>query len=1018
MTKPLLCNSVLRLFVGALAALLLVPESAFAQPAKLKDEMRLPWQRPLAGYLRSWLVLGEFPNPDRKALDVDFLGERGGEAQIRPAAGMTHKRPDGSQAVWTQYTSDRDIVNFLRAFPGRPASNVVAYAFTTIDRPAAGKALLSLGSDDGVAVWLNGERVHHNPASRAVTPDEDQVEVYMPAGVNSLLLKVEQGAGDWGFILRVLEPGAIPRAAALSASIQPSESGTLTLTTNSPGDFPVKVEVMAAGGRIQAEKTAPRGANISFPTASWPEGAYEIRVTAQDWQGRPERAFLPWFKGDALAALKNLVATAPKGKIASADAGHHAMLAEMVLDRMQGKLDSLDRAPLPTLYTILMEFQELEQQRKGGPGPVHSSGFVRLAYQDDIDGSTQFCRAYLPGSYDPSKKWPLVLELHGYNAESPVYVRWWSVDARHNGLAERHNIIFVEPHGRGNTSYYGIGDRDVLRCMQLAKEQFRVDDDRVYLTGQSMGGGGTWHVATRHPELFAAIAPVFGGWDYHVILPEERLAKLTPRERYLFESQSSYVQADSLLNLPIFVNHGDADQSVNVDQSRYAVRMLQRWGYNLRYREHPGKGHGGLGNDDEMIDWLLQYKRDLNPPRVRVRAADLKSASAYWVRIDQRADQRAFMVAGAEVVGPNAIRLDTDNVLAVTLSPASPLIDPAKPLWVSWNGAPAQSVPLKDGRVTLYADGYAPAPLRKTASVAGPMADVKTTPFAVVVGTISPDPMMRELCNRKAEALASDWKNWQHVPLRLYKDTEIPETELSKYSLLLIGASDANAVTRKLAGSLPLKISGDEISIDGRSFKAPDAAVAMVYPHPLNPERYVLLAAATSPAGMYFLDPLDGDLGAFDFAIVDGALANSHRGRPVEKIRVAAGLFDRNWRIADTLLDKGDPEIRAKAPLRKVRPDLTTALVGVFQLTPELLDAYAGQYQVRDATVTVTKEGDRLVAHVPNQPPMPLYAESETVLAVEGADIEINVFRDSSGKVTGLMVRLPNQPAFPAKKIK
>jgi hypothetical protein len=49
---------------------------------------------------------------------------------------------------------------------------------------------------------------------------------------------------------------------------------------------------------------------------------------------------------------------------------------------------------------------------------------------------------------------------------------------------------------------------------------------------------------------------------------------------------------------------------------------------------------------------------------------------------------------------------------------------------------------------------------------------------------------------------------------------------------------------------------------------------------------------------------------------------------------------------------------------------------------------------------------------------MPLYAESETVLAVEGADIEINVFRDSSGKVTGLMVRLPNQPAFPAKKIK
>lgn len=1018
MRKPLLRNSVLGLSACALAALLLIPQSTLAQSAKLKDETRLPWQRPLAGFIRTWLVLGEFPNPDRKALDVDFLTEHGGEAKIRPTAGMTHQRPDGSQAVWTPYTSDHDIVSFFRALPGRPTANVAAYAFTTIARPAAGKVLLSLGSDDGVAVWLNGQRVHYNPASRGVTPDEDQLEVSLLAGANSLLVKVDQGAGEWGFVLRLLEPGAIQATPTLSASILPSQSGTLAITTNSPGAFPVKVEVMAAGGRIQAEKAAPRGAQVSFPTAGWPDGAYDIRVTTQDWQGRPERAFIPWFKGDALSALKRLVATAPKGNVATAEAGHHAMLADMVLDRMQGKLDSLDRAPRPVLYGILMEFHELEQQLKGGPGPVRSSGFVRLAYQDDIDGSTQFCRAYLPASYDPSKKWPLVLNLHGYNGENPVYVRWWSVDTRHNGLAERHNIIFVEPHGRGNTSYNGIGDRDVLRCIQLAKARFHVDDDRVYLTGQSMGGGGTWHVATRHPELFAAIAPVFGGWDYHVVFPEDRLAKLTPPERYSFERQSSFAQADSLLNMPVFVNHGDADPAVNVDHSRYAVRMLQRWGYNVRYREHPGKGHGGLGNDDEMIDWLLQYKRDLNPRQVRVRSADLKSASAYWVKLDQRADQRAFMVADVEVVGPNAIRLDTDNVLAVTLSPASPLVDPAKPLRVSWNGAPAQSAPLKDGRLTLTADGYSPAPLRKTASVAGPIADVRATPFAVVIGTISPDPMMRQLCNQKAETLASDWKNWQRVPLRLYKDTEIPEADLSKYSLLLIGGSDANAVTKKLAGSLPLKISGDEISIDGRSFKAPDAAVSMVYPHPLNPQRYVFLAAATSPAGMYFFNPQDNDLEAFDFAIVDGALANSNRGRPIDKIRVAAGLFDHNWHVTDALLDKGDPELRAKAPLRKVRPDLTTELVGGFQLTPQLLEAYAGQYQIRDTVVTVAKEGDRLVVHVPNQPPMPLYAEAETVLAIEGADAQVNVFRDSTGKVTGLMVRLPNQPPFPAKKIK
>ena len=51
--------------------------------------------------------------------------------------------------------------------------------------------------------------------------------------------------------------------------------------------------------------------------------------------------------------------------------------------------------------------------------------------------------------------------------------------------------------------------------MAEARKLFSVDDNRVYLTGESMGGWGTWNVATRHPELFAAIAPVFGGVDYH-----------------------------------------------------------------------------------------------------------------------------------------------------------------------------------------------------------------------------------------------------------------------------------------------------------------------------------------------------------------------------------------------------------------------------------------------------------------------------------------------------------------------
>jgi dienelactone hydrolase len=291
-----------------------------------------------------------------------------------------------------------------------------------------------------------------------------------------------------------------------------------------------------------------------------------------------------------------------------------------------------------------------------------------------VDDSPQFCRAYLPADYTPARRWPLVVNLHGYNPPNPPYVRWWSVDQRHVAAADQYGFIEIDPHGRGNTSYLGIGDIDVLRCIETAKGQFAVDENRVYLTGYSMGGGGTWHVGTRHPELFGGIAPIYGGWDYHVRRSEEELAALTPRQRFIEERRSSFAQADALLTTPLFVNHGDADVLVDVSHSRYAVRMLQRWGYDVQYWEHPGLGHGALGCEDALFRWFLDHPRDRHAARVRVRSGWLKSAAAHWVRVQQQADPYAFILADAEMVGPNTVRLDTENALEVTLSPGGPLV--------------------------------------------------------------------------------------------------------------------------------------------------------------------------------------------------------------------------------------------------------------------------------------------------------------------------------------------------------
>jgi len=165
-----------------------------------------------AAPLCDWLICGEFPylppgeitNVNTNGLVRDYLTEHGGETGIVPQAGMTHSRPDGTQAVWTQYHFATPKVDLRALFERqqRPVEQVVAYAYTTIDAKTAGKVLLSLGSDDGIKVWGNGNFVFEKHARRACIHDDDQVEIPLQAGKNCLLLKIDQGSGPWAFTVR------------------------------------------------------------------------------------------------------------------------------------------------------------------------------------------------------------------------------------------------------------------------------------------------------------------------------------------------------------------------------------------------------------------------------------------------------------------------------------------------------------------------------------------------------------------------------------------------------------------------------------------------------------------------------------------------------------------------------------------------------------------------------------------------------------------------------------------------
>ena len=112
---------------------------------------------------------------------------------------------------------------------------------------------------------------------------------------------------------------------------------------------------------------------------------------------------------------------------------------------------------------------------------------------------------------------------------------------------------------------------------------------------------------------------------------------------------------------------------------------MQRWGYDVRYREYPGWAHEDLQYRDEITAWFLRQRRAEAPREVRIRAIDLEGANAWWVRVESAERPLEMIEADAEMIAPGRLRLDTRNVASLVLSPP-PALAGSGPMQVVWNG--------------------------------------------------------------------------------------------------------------------------------------------------------------------------------------------------------------------------------------------------------------------------------------------------------------------------------------------
>lgn len=183
-------------------------------------------------------------------------------------------------------------------------------------------------------------------------------------------------------------------------------------------------------------------------------------------------------------------------------------------------------------------------------------------------------------------KMPLMVQLHGIGERGEGKEDLTKVEI--HGLAHylkenEHECIFVMPQCPLN-NFWATRVESIIKFIEQIIKEFDIDEDRVYLTGLSMGGYGTWFTAMARPDLFAAIAPICGGGMAY--------------------------NAD-VLKMPVWAFHGADDNIVSPIHSDEMVEKLRGCNSDVKYTRYNGVGHNSwcLAYNRELIDWLLSKKR-------------------------------------------------------------------------------------------------------------------------------------------------------------------------------------------------------------------------------------------------------------------------------------------------------------------------------------------------------------------------------------------------------------------------
>ena len=525
----------------------------------------------------------------------------------------------------------------------------------------------------------------------------------------------------------------------------------------------------------------------------------------------------------------------------------------------------------------------------------------KCTFRSRIDGSVQYY-ALVPASVgNPTPG--LTLTLHGAGVEGLGQAACFKPKPWTHVVAATNRRQF-------GFDWEDWGRLDAIEVLDEATRTLKIDPLRVWLTGHSMGGHGTWHLGVTYPDRFAGIGPS-AGWISMMSYAGASRPEHTDELGQLFSRAASpsdtLALVKNLASLGVYILHGDQDDNVPVEQAREMRKVLGGFHADWAYHERIGAGHwwGNL-----CVDWpqMFEFFSERSRPREEdVKEIDFVTASpsvsprCHWAVIEQQ--QKAFKHSSVHLTHDAAKRRfagTTENVACLAIDVSH--LKPAGPVHVELDGQKLGDAawPADGGKIWLYRTvdkwhvGEKLPATAKSPVRSGPFRDAFRNQVLLVIGTHG-TPAENAWALQKARFDAESFWYRGNGFLEIVPDTDFNPAKDRDRNVVLYGNADTNSAWTPLLSESPVQVKSGVVKLGGCEIKGDDLGCFFIRPRPGSDVAAVGAVAGTGTKGMRLTDRLPYFVSGIaypDCVLMEGDVWT--KGLSGVK---AAGFFGNDWTV-------------------------------------------------------------------------------------------------------------------------